>query len=421
MPNPLVEFQLGRVGALSQLGSVTLITLFVGALYRSRRHRAYFASWFTAWLCVAGGLAAIVIRNSDLTWLGSAPLHDLPEDHPLVRTLYAAYSMGRLGFLVFLVWGALQFLGRRPPPTPRWALWLACLLSGTGITLLSGTLDGAILLRSVIAAPLFAACAILVVGGPGGQRSLGTSALATAFAAHAALRVLYAVGFVLERGRSRNPLDWLLSYDANIETLFQTLLAYGMVLVAMEETTRENQVAHAELEVAHHALRRAAYVDPLSGAGSRRAFIEGIGLETYVRGPATVALLDVDNLKAVNDALGHEAGDTMIRHMAASLRDALRPGDAIYRWGGDEFLIVFPGLGVSDATQLLDDCLERCASLSVSGIVLPVRASVGCVSLEDRTDIERAIQAADRAMYEAKVGRRAASAPPVFSTSGDSA
>src|SRR5512139_3423203 len=128
MPNQLLQFQLGRVGALSQLGSVTLITLFIGALYRSRRHHAYFSAWFTAWGAVAVALAVIVVRNSDLAWPGAAPLYDLAETHPLVRVLYGIHNAGRVAFLVFLARGAQLFAWPREDRVPRWALWLVSCL-----------------------------------------------------------------------------------------------------------------------------------------------------------------------------------------------------------------------------------------------------------------------------------------------------
>src|SRR5690606_25352143 len=88
----------------------------------------------------------------------------------------------------------------------------------------------------------------------------------------------------------------------------------------------------------HEVLRREALTDPLTGVGNRTALLRRLdGAE----GPVTVALLDLDRFKPVNDRHGHAAGDQVLRIVAARLQGAVRQQDLVARYGGDEFAVVF--------------------------------------------------------------------------------
>lgn len=397
------DFQalLGRVGSLSQLGSLLLIALFVGALFRSRPTHDYFAKWALAWTSFAVALCAIVARYS--IDVGGAPL---TEGHAVTRVLYLVYGGGKVAFLALLVAGVRSFVNR----TARRGGIARITAAGTAIGVLlvgaSGTLNLIMVWQCLLAAPAFLWCAAVLLRLPAERRTLGTRALGLASALHAMLWVAYGVGFAQEVLGAPGVLTPLLNYNSYVDAVLQTLLAYGMVLVVMEQTTRENLSAHDRLAAAHDALHRAAYTDPLTGLGNRKAFVDGVGLPATGTDGSTLAIIDVDNLKPVNDSLGHHAGDALIVGVADRLRECLREGDAAYRWGGDEFLLVFPGLGRTEVERILDAGLARAASVAVDGIVLPVRASYGCASVQVASEYERALSEADREMYSRKAGRR---------------
>ena len=148
----------------------------------------------------------------------------------------------------------------------------------------------------------------------------------------------------------------MVRYNPYFDLMGHLALGYGMVVLVMEDAKREVDNAHGELAVAHDQLRRASLYDSVTGSMNRRAFQEGLGLEAARATFGAVMMLDTDNLKAVNDQHGHAAGDALLRYLVEVIRSELRGSDKLYRWGGDEFLIVFPG---SSATLVKRRCKNR--------------------------------------------------------------
>jgi diguanylate cyclase (GGDEF)-like protein/PAS domain S-box-containing protein len=149
--------------------------------------------------------------------------------------------------------------------------------------------------------------------------------------------------------------------------------------------------------------------DPLTGLLNRRRFTEELELEIRIMRrdghPSSLLMLDVDGLKRVNDALGHPAGDALMRQTAELLRDRLRETDSVGRLGGDEFAVLLRGSRVNEAAAVAQDLLERFRNREQVASTEPIRPtiSVGLTSLRRNfIGAEEAIGSADRAMYEAK-------------------
>ena len=107
-----------------------------------------------------------------------------------------------------------------------------------------------------------------------------------------------------------------------------------------------------------HALDRekeSARTDPLTGVSNRRHFIEltaaALAFARRYRRPMTIAYLDLDNFKQINDRLGHQAGDEVLRAVARTVRNRLRATDVVGRLGGDEFAVCLPETGAEAAAQ----------------------------------------------------------------------
>jgi diguanylate cyclase (GGDEF)-like protein len=198
-------------------------------------------------------------------------------------------------------------------------------------------------------------------------------------------------------------METVVRFNGYADLLLQMLLGYGMVLLLQEDVSRESADARSQLALAHDRLKQVSLYDPLTGALNRRAYEEGAGLEAFGARYGTVLILDLDNLKVVNDTRGHAAGDELLRSLVESLRQCVRPLDRIYRWGGDEFLIIFPGARPEEMVPRVRESLRKVDGLAVS---------IGHAAFSSAEDLTHAIESADRAMYAEKSSNRAGRATP---------
>jgi diguanylate cyclase (GGDEF)-like protein len=120
----------------------------------------------------------------------------------------------------------------------------------------------------------------------------------------------------------------------------------------------------------------------------------------------TVVMVDLDNLKTVNDTLGHAAGDELLRAAAEVLRHATRPMDRLFRWGGDEFLLLMPGARAEEVQPLLEERIGRLSSELRTEAPTPLLLSLGSADYADAEGLEAAIRHADDAMYVQKALRK---------------
>jgi diguanylate cyclase (GGDEF)-like protein len=187
----------------------------------------------------------------------------------------------------------------------------------------------------------------------------------------------------------------------------------GQQLMAFEDMTYELQQTNRRLETAQNELRQLVITDPLTGTRNRRFFEEIIPRELQrhrrYRTPLSLVFIDVDRFKAINDTLGHETGDRVLRDVAMFLLRNIREADYVFRWGGDEFLVLI--------TCSEQEALQRSAALQdafatsphVANLPAGVGLSIGCVEVPpDTDDIMPLIQAADERMYADKKHHRAA-------------
>lgn len=159
------------------------------------------------------------------------------------------------------------------------------------------------------------------------------------------------------------------------------------------------------------ALRRLALYDSVTDLPNRTLLVDRLAQASERcerrRSPLSVLFVDIDQFKLVNDALGHAAGDELLRGVAGRLAAASRAGDTVARFGGDEFVVVAAGASADDAGQIaadLQDALHE--PFDLSGRSIHVSVSVG-VATSPASPVDQLLQHADAAMYVAKSrGRR---------------
>jgi diguanylate cyclase (GGDEF)-like protein len=189
------------------------------------------------------------------------------------------------------------------------------------------------------------------------------------------------------------------------------LAALGMQLMTFEDMTYELRRANRRLESAQNDLHQLVITDALTGMRNRRFFDEVIGRELQrhrrYRTRLSIVFIDVDQFKKINDTLGHETGDRVLREVASFLLRHIREADYVFRWGGDEFLVLI-SCGEQEAIRRgkdLQDAFARSPQLATlpAGVAL----SIGCVEVPtDTDDIMPLVQAADERMYVDKKRRR---------------
>jgi diguanylate cyclase (GGDEF)-like protein len=156
-------------------------------------------------------------------------------------------------------------------------------------------------------------------------------------------------------------------------------------------------------------LAHLANNDSLTGLPNRRHTYEqgkaAMARAAEDRRPMTVAVVDLDHFKSINDRCGHAAGDNVLRAFASVCRESIRSTDIIGRWGGEEFLIVMPGATLDVALIALERLrgLALRIKLPPAGVGLQVGMSAGLASLESNVKtLDELIARADAALYKAK-------------------
>jgi len=180
------------------------------------------------------------------------------------------------------------------------------------------------------------------------------------------------------------------------------LLGLGLAYLLALRVRRDIDRTEARLD-------ELAFVDPVTGLYNRHAANEHLqGMVDRVRqegGSFALMLIDLDDFKLINDTLGHAVGDDVLRQMAQRLRSGLRASDLVFRFGGDEFVVVCEGPLQAGACERLGQTALAClqAPLMVDRNEVFMRGSIGLAQCPaDGLDARALLKAADTAMYEAK-------------------
>ena len=200
-------------------------------------------------------------------------------------------------------------------------------------------------------------------------------------------------------------------YKAREQQLLKKLHQQGAALAAAEQALKqltENQKVSEDETARQRAAREQAfeeklYRDPLTGIYNRRYYEEVVRKSI---GPAGIALMDVDDFKICNDTYGHYAGDMALKTVANTIQSCIRKSDLLIRYGGDEFLLVLPGIPGDFLQTKLEQICTAAQMASVPGYShFRISLSIGGTIQSLADPMENIVRRADRLMYQAK-GRK---------------
>ncbi|TDT41763.1 diguanylate cyclase (GGDEF)-like protein [Halospina denitrificans] len=182
---------------------------------------------------------------------------------------------------------------------------------------------------------------------------------------------------------------------------------------ALQHTNQTLKHQLVEIQRLQEQLQNDAVRDPLTNLFNRRYFMESLTRELHraqrENYPITLMMLDIDYFKSLNDDFGHAAGDRVLTAFSHQLREGMRTEDVVSRWGGEEFLIMMPGLALKDARNRIETWRQNYSPMAITlgGRELNIRFSAGLATAPQHgLDPDELINAADAALYHAKTEGR---------------
>lgn len=165
-----------------------------------------------------------------------------------------------------------------------------------------------------------------------------------------------------------------------------------------------------ELRTQQQSLYSLAMLDETSGLFNRHALREFAGKyfsEAYrFERPLSLAVMDIDHMKQINQDYGFELGDSLLAELGAWLKRHVRDVDMIARWAGDELVFILPGCDLISANGLMDRMLERLRKLKPAGLKVSVSVGIAELDRDNQDNLNSLFERADKAMYQAKMAGR---------------
>ena len=190
------------------------------------------------------------------------------------------------------------------------------------------------------------------------------------------------------------------------ETEFYQYIVPFMVGVAFGVILSMLAGIHSSLKEKERELKELASTDPLTGLPNKREILNYLSKEVDIAkrkgSPLSVAVLDLDNFKQINDTYGHMVGDRVLKHLAGILRRNLRSSDMVGRFGGEEFVVVMKDTDLETAHRVMDR-IRREVELANIEPVGSISVSIGVAELGKEEESESLIIKADERLYRAKM------------------
>jgi diguanylate cyclase (GGDEF)-like protein len=365
-------------------GAATICALLL--LQYTHRRRSFILLWAGGWLLLAPAML-LIARNYDAVWLARAAT-GMSQFLTICSAALFLWSADVHRETRYLRTRHLRLLA----PAAAWFL-LAPLYFGTAVVLVPG---------HVVSAALLVGAGSMYVALLLERRLIGAGLVAFVLLGLAILSLTTA--FAGSRGTVTAPFAFEILL---LNAVLYALGALGVHLLVFEDMTYELQVTNRRLEAVREELLRAAITDPLTGCHNRRFLDRVIDRELQRHDrfnlPMSLLFIDIDRFKAINDTLGHEAGDRVLQYVARFLKRHIREADYIFRWGGDEFLVLITCAAGEAQRKAMG--LKTSFDAAPEAVDLPpgIGLSVGWTEVPGgTTDLMPLVREADERMYRDK-------------------
>jgi len=370
-------------------GTALLFVVFV-MLYQKIRRRA-FLDWIASWALLLAGLTALVL------------LPHVGQNRGFIFFLHACL----LSHAVLLLRGVRRFRNDRAKSSRLELLWV---LPVVGLSAWTSAVEAGAAARAtpilLALAAAYAATAISFALAPGSVA--GRVLLSGSFLAWAAERAI--VGYAYARFGGAELMPALLHYANFLAMFLEILIAVGIIILLFEASQAQLAAEMHELVFSEQQLKELGIRDPLTGLFNRHYFNDIIRRELAgsrrFGTSLSVLLVDVDRFKEINDRKGHAVGDDVLKFVANYLTACVRETDFVFRWGGDEFLIVLPRTDSASASTKADELVRKLPNIPGTDNLQPT-LSVGWAMHSSDAEFPITLAEADSRMYEMKQrGRR---------------
>ncbi|HEV8117135.1 MAG TPA: GGDEF domain-containing protein [Thermoanaerobaculia bacterium] len=376
---PIYQFSL----LIQSAGTGLLLLLFL-LVYR-RIGLPALLEWITSWAFLLAGLGLLWV----LPFTGAnRPLFFVNHAALLAHALFLLRGIGRL----------------RDPRGGRASelIWLVPILAAAWLTSSDPAKYSAFVALTLAAVYVTAAVAFAAIPGS----TVGRFILSISFLLWGVEQAV--AGAALLRFHSSSLMPGTLQYAGFAAMLLEMMVAVGVILLLFEGS--QTKLA-SEMEQLRHSdilLKEKSVRDPLTGLYNRSHFNEVLRRElTAARlagSEVSVLLADVDRFKQINDRLGHAVGDDVLKFVANYLTSCVRETDYVFRWGGDEFLVLLPRTAESAAEQKAEELGRRLPHIPGVDRVSP-SLSVGWATHRSGEEFSTTLAEADARMYDKKQRR----------------
>jgi diguanylate cyclase (GGDEF)-like protein len=380
---PVYQFSL----LVQAAGTALLFVVFL-MLYQKIR-RGAFLDWIASWAFLLLGLTVLIVRP----FLGSN------------RAFFFVLHASLLAHALLLLRGLRRFRDDKIRSRKRELLWIVPIVglawwSSSPDVVGAGTVP--ILLATAVAYGASAIVFAITPGSPAGRLLLSASFLL--WAAENAL-----IAYAHNRYGGLEQMPPLFQYTSLLSMFFEMTIAVGIIILLFEAGQIQLAAEMHQLVSSEEQLKEMGIRDPLTGLYNRHYFNDIIRRElaSARRFGASLSVLiaDVDRFKEINDKKGHAVGDDVLKFVANYLTACIRETDYVFRWGGDEFLIVLPKTDGPSAAAKAEELVRRLPNIPGTDSLQPT-LSVGWAVHSSEVEFPITLAVADSRIYTMKRERK---------------